>query len=80
MIDKNWIKSEIKVVACLTFATFSLDGAAILLKIYNGDYSKPVLFSAGLILFQSFVRAVLTLCFPELFKHGSQINSNNGEA
>lgn len=69
LIDKNWIKAELKVFFALFIALFLVDASADLLKLYN-NFDLQVLLDIGKIIFQSVVRAVLTLAFPSLFQHG----------
>jgi hypothetical protein len=64
-----WI-SELKIAFTLALAFFSVDGAAMLLRLYNGDFSRDVFYSLGIIAIQSCVRALLTLLFPHVFNHG----------
>lgn len=66
-LHRNYILDEVRSIATTALSFLVIDGAAELLNIYNGDWSKTSLFAFLLILARSLVKAVLKEMFPKLF-------------
>lgn len=69
IINRAWLMAELKVAIALAVTFFTVDAASVLLRLYNGDFSREVWTALGLIALQSVVRAVLSLAFPSIFSH-----------
>ena len=57
---------ETKSALTTLMALVLLDGAEILLRIYNGDYSQAVLVALGWIVVRAAVKTIMKLLWPNL--------------
>lgn len=66
--DKQWFIDELKSLLTTTLAFVAVDGVGILTEIYQGKIDREVLLLLGLLVARSWVKALLTLLFPTVFK------------
>lgn len=67
MFTKEYAWMELKSFFTTFLAFLIVDGAGLLLQIYNGNWTKEVMFGLLLALGRSAVKALLTLLFPKHF-------------
>lgn len=65
--NKQWVIDELKSIIITTMTIFTVDGFAVLTKLYNGDTSKDLLVALAVILGRSLLKAVLQTLFPKVF-------------
>jgi len=63
----QFLKDEVRSIFATFVTLFAVDGAGVLLQLWDGDFSRATVFALTTVAWRTLVKAGLTTVFPQLF-------------